>query len=520
MWLIGPGLLYTILRLPSFLEPHWYTDEAGYVTTARSLLQGKVLYSQIWTNKPPIDIWTVAVVTRLFGDSEAALHVVTFLSGLITLGAIAYAGTRILGRRRTAVALLIAAALLGSPLFDAELFVPESLLIAPITWAGAILVTRVRSQDRARWPLWPAAVGALAALAVGYQQTALAETCAFGLVLSMVGAAGSSRLRRLITYVTTVAGITALWLIPVLVLAGPGTVAYALIGFYIHYTNSHYTGGGGTIALDLILPIAALALIVASVWFRRREEDATVAFWVWAAAALLVPTVARQPFAHFIIPSIAPGSLAVSSLGLGWRRLRPFSHRNQGDGQHPGVRVQRTAALGLMTATGLAMVGASSAGTDWWPIRAPDDHSMVDYYGGAISAMSRQSSLSAYQDPFDYRVPEDAEVSAWISANGLDGSSAVVWSADAWLYDTNDLQLVLPTPPIYNDNLLLGSDLAPVVAQLTPELVITEGAARSEYPSINSVLAGSYQEMDHSDDGNEIVWLRDDLVASLPGPPG
>ena len=103
-----------------------------------------------------------------------------------------------------------------------------------------------------------------------------------------------------------------------------------------------------------------------------------------------------------------------------------------------------------------------------------------------------------------------------ISANGLDGSSAVVWSSDAWLYETNDLQLVLPTAPIYNDNVLLGSDLAPMVAALTPDLIVTEGHARSAWPSINGVLSADYQEMDHSDDGNEIVWVRDDLVASLP----
>ena len=33
-----------ILRLPSLMEPHWYTDEAGYVNVARSLLDGKILY--------------------------------------------------------------------------------------------------------------------------------------------------------------------------------------------------------------------------------------------------------------------------------------------------------------------------------------------------------------------------------------------------------------------------------------------------------------------------------------------
>ena len=56
IWLIGPLVLYGLLRIPSFLEPHWYTDEAGYVTTARALLQGKVLYSQIWTNNRLSDL--------------------------------------------------------------------------------------------------------------------------------------------------------------------------------------------------------------------------------------------------------------------------------------------------------------------------------------------------------------------------------------------------------------------------------------------------------------------------------
>src|SRR5258707_10637393 len=35
-WWALPGLLaFVLARLPSFFEPHWYTDEAGYSTVAR-----------------------------------------------------------------------------------------------------------------------------------------------------------------------------------------------------------------------------------------------------------------------------------------------------------------------------------------------------------------------------------------------------------------------------------------------------------------------------------------------------
>ena len=183
LWLIGPAAFYSVLRLPSFFEPHWYTDEAGYVATARSMLQGKVLYSQIWNNKPPLHLWTVAVLIRLLGTSEAALHSLTFVTGLATLAAVAYACDRILGRRRAVFALLVAAALLGTPILDAELLIPESLLIAPATWAAAILFCRFAEPDARRWPLWPIAVGALAALAIAYQQTALADASAFGFAI-------------------------------------------------------------------------------------------------------------------------------------------------------------------------------------------------------------------------------------------------------------------------------------------------------------------------------------------------
>ena len=222
--------------------------------------------------------------------------------------------------------------------------------------------------------------------------------------------------------------------------------------------------------------------------------------------ALLVPAVAGQPYPHYLLPSLVPTALALSSLGL---RL-PAGARSP----------RRLVGAALMVATGLALVGAAPTGLDWPPAFAVGNHSFATYYFGAVSTLTRGQSLTTYQDQFDARVPEDSEVAAWIRAHGLEGSSAVVWSADAWLYELNDLQLLLPPPPIYTDEVLLGNDgpVAQKVADLDPEIVITEGSARRADPEINSVLNDAYQEVDES--GSEIVWLRDDMVASVMDPSG
>src|SRR5438552_15830795 len=141
-WIVPGFLLYAVLRLPSFVEPHWYSDEAGYVSVARSLLRGRVLYAGIWNNKPPLHLWTITGVVSLFGSSEAALHALTFVSGALTLAAVYWAGVRLLGARRAAVAVLAAGLALGSPIVDAELALPESLLIAPVSGVGALLHVR------------------------------------------------------------------------------------------------------------------------------------------------------------------------------------------------------------------------------------------------------------------------------------------------------------------------------------------------------------------------------------------
>ena len=111
-----PGLLVlAVLRLPSLMEPHWYTDEAGYLNVARQLLQGKILYLQTWNNKPPLMLWTFALDVKLFGTSEIALHVLTLITGAITVAAVVWAASRLYTPRRALIAGVIAARDPGPP---------------------------------------------------------------------------------------------------------------------------------------------------------------------------------------------------------------------------------------------------------------------------------------------------------------------------------------------------------------------------------------------------------------------
>jgi 4-amino-4-deoxy-L-arabinose transferase-like glycosyltransferase len=502
LWWTAPSfLVFTVLRLPSFFEPHWYTDEASYVGVARSVLSGRVLYSQIWNNKPPLQSWTIATEVRLFGSSEAGLHVLTYLTGFAALAAVAFAATRLLGVRRACVATLLCAMALGLPVIDAELALPESLLIAPVTWAGALLLVRVDPRREVRparrLQVWPFVVGALVAAGIAYQQTVVAEAAAFAIVIAV---SPRTRWRDLVAYLGTIAAITAAWLSVAIATAGASKVAFALVGFYIPYTRSVLPSSGSGVFIHIAAVAVAAVLVCAGAFACRRLRTASWAVLVWAAAALLVAAMAGQPYAHYLTAAAAPVCLAVAAIPLP-ARLRAIS---RGD------------ALRLVPAVAALVMAAALArvtGLDWVPEAAPSpaqnsNRTLTQYYGGAVRS-AVQGDDSDWDDSFDSHVPADAAVASWIATHGYAGASAVVWSSDAWVYSLADLPILMPTPPIYNDEVLLGNNgpVATAVAALSPTLIIVSDDAQLQWPEINTVLhGGTYQRVFGS--GPVAVWVR------------
>ena len=491
----APFLLYSVLRVPSFLEPHWYTDEAGYATTARALLQGKRLYAEIWNNKPPLHLWTVAADIAAFGSSEAGLHVVTFLSGLATLAAVLHMGPALLGRGRTVLALSVVAVLLGAPLFDAELAIPESLLIAPATWAAAIVLRRMAGTGAGEGLRWPLVAGVLAAAAIAYQQTAVADAAAFGLILAL---SPQVRARQVGVYAGSVAGVTVLWVAAMVLSAGASTVGFALGGFYVAYTQAMLPATSSGLLTHALLLLLALVLIVGGALAARRSAAAQWAPWIWAGATLLVPAAAQQPYAHFLAPAVVPVTVAIAGLRApAWRSRRQVLGR-----------------AALLAGVLVAALMARIAGVDWVPALAGEGtnaaRDVAGYYGGALGVLLRGGDLEGWQDSFDARVAGDRAVARWVKSHGLSTETAVVWSSDAWPYLMTGLSVLMPTAPIYNDEVLLGNQgqVAVQVGSLNPDLIITSDDSLAGFPEVQPLLSKSYRVVDR--EGWDTVWLRDD----------
>jgi 4-amino-4-deoxy-L-arabinose transferase-like glycosyltransferase len=505
-----PGLVtLAILRLPSLMEPHWYTDEAGYVNVARELLNGKVLYSQTWNNKPPLMLWTIALEVKLLGSSELGLHILTLISGIATIAAIVWAASRLYTPGRAAAAGVIAAVILGTPLVDAELALPESLMIAPLSWAGAIILVRILRGDRGgnarRIPRWPLATGVLMAGAIAYQQTAVAETSAFFFAMLLA----PRLLRRdAFVFLGTVAVITLVWLTVAIITAGAGNVAFALAGFYVGYTQQTLprSAAGGVAHFGLALG-AGLLIAAGAILSRYRARVGWVLV-LWAGATLVVTAVAGQPYPHFLAPAVAP--LTLLAAGVPMPSTRWFREAPRRSLVGPGLQLG-----GLV----MAILMAKVAGLDWLPIppSATNSHTLSDYYGGAAVAAFDPTWRTEWLNHFDYRVAGDAKVAAWITAKGFSGDTAVVWSYDAWVYALANLQVDMPTPPIYNDEVLLGSG-GPVeqyVAARRPILIVVDAEAQVLFPEIGKLL-GSGEYVNEYKSDPDTVWVRADRAQQLP----
>jgi hypothetical protein len=481
-----PVALYLLLRVPSFLEPQWYQDEAGYASTVWLTHLGYGLYVDAWNNKPPLLFGIYDLSRILFGSSEAGLHLLSVLSGLAAIVAATLGMSRVISKRAALCAGLVIAVIVGSPMLDGNLALPESLLIGPVTVAVVwFLCTCTDPVARPR-TLTLASIGVLLACAFLIQQTALAD-CASILLWCLVRRNWRAILIVGGAFVVTAAAV----IVPFVVSAGFHNVWYALVSSYVDYVDDALNG---KLPAYLIRIGVALAMVAAA-WFLRNAKDGRLELIrVWATALLFSAVAAGYSYEHFLLPVVIPFVMLVT--GMVSRHPDQLSHRIR----TPAVLLA-AATFAVIASTGWSLYQAAFRTTSW----------SLGYYTNAVGYAVGSISELDYDTYFGGAIYGEHEAEEWIQSHNLVGATAMLWANLSW--PLVDDELVPPTRsgPLYV-TLALEHGTAGILSAMNaspPQLILITPVGIENLSDIRAFIKDHPYQLVMDSDGVEL-YLRSD----------
>ena len=487
-----PLVLLLVLRLPSLFEPHWYNDEAGYATTAWLMAHGKVLFLTTWNNKPPLLFWLYQLALGIFGPREFGLHLLATVAEVAALVGTWRLATQHLSPRRVWVATLVTAFLISTPILNGDLALPEDFLIGFTVWGMVAMTAALRAPGRHRALRLVAVAGVLFGCGCLIQQTVLADLGAALLLLLVAGRRGWG-----LVMAASAAVVAAAVLAPFVAAAGLHNVVFFLVTSYSSYTISTLHPSFWSVLPRLL---AGVLLVVGALLVRRWPTERLLP-WVWLAALLVAYVIPNRAYLHFLLPAVPAAALLAARVGKpDWRKW--------------GSRARLAGAplIGSVLVSGylwVALLGSGQVGGGLFPVKLTEE-----YYPAFVGRLTGEVSRPTYVSVYDQRALAEYDAVAWLRQNHLTGSTAVVWSPDAWAYLLGRLKPILPEPTIYMNSPLLGTKLLfQRVSQVRPVVVIVTSDSYTQYGPIVPLLQRSYAEVEASANGE--LWVRSDVASRV-----
>src|SRR3989338_9069425 len=80
-FLLAGSFIFFLLRFPSLFEPNWYGDEGISQVLGLAIRSGRLLYRDIWDNKPPL----LYVLYSFFNSDQFWLRLASIVFGVLAL---------------------------------------------------------------------------------------------------------------------------------------------------------------------------------------------------------------------------------------------------------------------------------------------------------------------------------------------------------------------------------------------------------------------------------------------------
>lgn len=309
--LAGAVGIFTLLRLPSLVEPDWYGDEGIYQVIGRALNSGRLLYRDIWDNKPPVlyiyyafvngDLFLIRLLSLIFG--AAAIVVFFFIA-------------RSLFQKKNLpvyFSTFTLAILFGLPLIEGNIANAENFMLFP-TLLALFFVLKLKAASR---PIVPLLIGLLLSISFLTKIVALFDLSAFLVILFIIRFYNKSLLDvkkhflsdplEFLKVLKQEGMVLIGFVVPIVITVIYFTFAGALGDFtkaafsqnvgYVGYGN-YFIIPQGLLILKLILLGFSILLILR---FRRKLGIASIVVYTWIAFSLFSAFFSGRPYTHYVL---------------------------------------------------------------------------------------------------------------------------------------------------------------------------------------------------------------------------
>src|ERR1035437_10505514 len=144
-FLIGISVIFFLLRLPSLFEPDWYGDEGVYQVLGISIKAGKLLYRDIFDNKPPF----LYLLYSLVSSDQFMIRLISLIFGLLSIFVFFYLAKKLFENAKASyIATTLFAVLFGLPLIEGNIANAENFMLLLNILAGFLVFKSLNAKSR------------------------------------------------------------------------------------------------------------------------------------------------------------------------------------------------------------------------------------------------------------------------------------------------------------------------------------------------------------------------------------
>ncbi len=418
-FVIFTSFLFFILRLPSLFEPLWYGDEGIYQVIGNSLNNGKLLYAEIFDNKPPLLYWLYAILH----SDQFTVRLASLIFGVFCVGIFFLLSKKLFKSKTNNISYLttlIFAVLFGLPALEGNIANAENFMILPIL-TSAILILNARKPNPNPKLINPLSLilnpyflsGLLLGIAFLFKIVAVFDFAAFFIFYFIINF--NSLKRNIKLFKLSLGFGLPIFLVALFFVINGTFFDFIKAAFISNFSYVTYGNKIGAFPLLLFIKLILLGIFLLYVFAKRKKiNESSLFILIWFAFSLFNAFFSQRPYTHYLLVLIPSLSLMAGLILF-------------------DKKYQKTIAVIFLIALLTVM---RSFGI-------PRFNKSVSYYQNFISYAMGKKTMDSYQAFFDKNTPFDYEMARFIKPKLDIHDTIFVWGNNAQLYQL--VGVVAPT---------------------------------------------------------------------------